>query len=126
MASVFTQIRQGDIPGYILEDTGEFFTVLDITPRQKGHALVVPYQEVDDIWDLTQEQYHSLWSYVSSVATRLRTITASRKVAIIVEGMEVPHVHVHLIPINEPSDLDYRYMYQSGEQDELVRVFRKL
>lgn len=126
MATVFTQIRTGEISGHILEDTGEFFSILDITPRQKGHTLVIPYQETDDIFDLSTEQYQDLWTYVASVAARLRQIVPCQKVAIMVEGLEVAHTHVHLIPISQPGDLSRTYSYNHGEQDQLVETFQAL
>lgn len=105
MSSIFTQIRNKQIPGIIFDDNGEFFVIHTNNPAQLGHLLVIPYQEVDNIFDLDQDTYHKLWDYVKIISQKLRNITQSHKIGIQVEGLEVPHVHVHLIPINKSGDM---------------------
>lgn len=105
MSSVFTQIRNKQIPGIIFDDNGEFFVIHTNNPAQLGHLLVIPYQEVDNIFDLDHDTYHKLWDYVKMISQKLRRITKSHKIGIQVEGLEVPHVHVHLIPINKAGDM---------------------
>ncbi len=105
MSSIFTQIRNKQIPGIIFDDNGEFFVIHTNNPAQLGHLLVIPYQEVDNIFDLDHDTYHKLWDYVKMISQKLRHITESHKIGIQVEGLEVPHVHVHLIPINKSGDM---------------------
>lgn len=126
MATIFTKIRTQEIPGYILDDTGEFFTCLDVFPKQKGHTLVVPYQEIDYIFDLDTDSYRKLWEYAASVARKLKQVVPCKKVAIVVEGMQVPHVHVHLIPINKEGDLHQTYEATPEELSQIQTQYRQL
>lgn len=105
MSTVFTKIREGEIPGFIFDDNGEFFVIHTNNPIQLGHVLVIPYLEIDYIFDLDNVTYNKLWEYVKNISIRLQKITNAKKIAIKVEGLEVNHVHIHLIPINNPGDL---------------------
>ncbi len=105
MSTVFTKIREGEIPGFIFDDNGEFFVIHTNNPIQLGHLLVIPYLEIDYIFDLDNVTYNKLWEYVKNISIRLQKITNAKKIAIKVEGLEVNHVHIHLIPINNPGDL---------------------
>jgi histidine triad (HIT) family protein len=105
MATIFTKIRKKEIPGFIFDDNGEFFVIHTNNPIQLGHLLVIPYDETDYIFDLEDNTYHKLWEYVKNISTRLQKITQAKKIAIKVEGLEVNHVHIHLVPINHPGDM---------------------
>jgi histidine triad (HIT) family protein len=105
MSTVFTKIREKEIPGFVFDDNGEFFVIHTNNPIQVGHLLVIPYEETDYIFNLDQTTYHKLWEYVKSISNRLQQITKAKKIAIKVEGLEVNHVHIHLIPINHPGDM---------------------
>jgi histidine triad (HIT) family protein len=105
MSTVFTKIREGEIPGFIFDDNGEFFVIHTNNPIQLCHLLVIPYLEIDYIFDLDNVTYNKLWEYVKNISIRLQKITNAKKIAIKVEGLEVNHVHIHLIPINNPGDL---------------------
>lgn len=105
MASVFTKIRLKEISGFIFDDNGEFFVIHTNNPIQAGHLLVIPYQEIDYIFDLDENIYNRLWLYTKEIALRLQKITNAKKIAIKVEGLEVNHTHIHLIPINNPEDM---------------------
>lgn len=105
MDTVFTKIRKGEIPGFIFDDNGEFFVIHTNNPIQLGHLLVIPYQEIDYIFDLDDNIYNKLWLYVKDVSLKLQKITNAKKIAIKVEGLEVNHIHIHLIPINNPGDM---------------------
>ena len=126
MATIFTRIRTGEIPGYILEDTGEFFVFLDNRPQQRGHVLVVPYQEVGYLFDLDSATYHKLWDVVAEVSQKLKRIVPCKKIAVMVKGLQVDHVHVHLVPINEESDLETHYDPQPDEFIQLQNQYRSL
>jgi|688.fasta_scaffold07267_6 histidine triad (HIT) family protein len=105
MSTIFTKIREGLISGFIFDDNGEFFVIHTNNPIQLGHLLVIPYNETDYIFDLDDSTYDKLWKYVKNISIRLQQVTGAKKIAIKVEGMEVNHVHIHLIPINNPSDM---------------------
>lgn len=105
MDTIFTKIRKREIPGFIFDDNGEFFVIHTNNPIQLGHLLVIPYQEIDYIFDLDDNIYNKLWLYVKDVSLKLQKITNAKKIAIKVEGLEVNHIHIHLIPINNPGDL---------------------
>jgi histidine triad (HIT) family protein len=105
MTTIFTKIREGSIPGFIFDDNGEFFVIHTNNPIQLGHLLVIPYQDIDYIFDLDNNIYTKLWEYVKDISIRLKKATKAKKIAIKVEGLEVNHVHIHLIPINKPGDM---------------------
>ncbi len=126
MSTIFTKIRKKEIPGFIFDDNGEFFTIHTNDPAQLGHLLVVPYQEVDYIFDLDQKSYGNLWIYVKKVAKNLKDILGVKKIGVKVEGLEVNHVHVHLIPINNPGDMDVSTKVRENDIVNLKNQFQKL
>jgi histidine triad (HIT) family protein len=125
MVSVFTKIRNKEIPGIIFDDNGEFFVIHSNNPAQLGHLLVIPYQEIDYIFDLDSEVYHKLWDYVKNIATRLQNITGAKKIGIKVEGLEVAHVHIHLIPINQAGDLEAASQIKETDIQQLQQEFKQ-
>lgn len=122
MATIFTQIREKKIPGFIFDDNREFFVIHTNNPIQLGHLLVVPYTETDYIFDLDDNTYHKLWEYVKNISTRLQQITKAKKIAIKVEGLEVNHTHIHLIPINHPGDM---LVHTAVTEQEIVDLQNK-
>ena len=102
MASIFTKIIQGDIPAYKIAETEDCIAFLDVNPNAKGHTLCVPKKEVDKITDLSQEDYLSLMSFSLKVAKAIERSVSCKRV-----GLEVPHVHVHLIPLNSMADATF-------------------
>lgn len=123
MSSIFTKIRNKEIPGIIFDDNGHFFTIHTINPTQLGHILVIPYQEVDTLFDLDSQTYHQLWDYVKGIALRLKNITGAYKIGIQVEGLEVSHLHIHLIPINKPGDMISTYEIDINDIYQLQTKF---
>lgn len=107
MASIFTKIINGEIPCYKIAEDEHFFAFLDINPNAKGHTLCVPKKEVDKIFDLDQETYMGLMAFSRKVAKALEKTVPCKRVGIAVVGLEVPHVHVHLIPINAMKDMTF-------------------
>ena len=107
MASIFTKIVNGDIPCYKVAEDDRYFAFLDINPVQKGHVLVIPKQEVDYIFDLDPETLGGLHQFAQRVAIALRKAIPCKKVAVVVLGLEVPHAHIHLIPMNAESDIRF-------------------
>ena len=107
MASIFTKIIQGDIPAYKIAETEDCIAFLDVNPNAKGHTLCVPKKEVDKITDLSQEDYLSLMSFYLKVAKDIERSVSCKRVGFTVIGLEVPHVHVHLIPLNSMADATF-------------------
>ena len=108
MASIFTKIINGDIPCYKVAENEDFFAFLDINPNAKGHTLVVPKKEVDKIFDLDQETYAGLMEFSRKLAIAIEKTLPCLRVGMAVIGLEVPHVHVHLIPLNSMSEMSFK------------------
>ncbi|CAL2084104.1 HIT family protein [Tenacibaculum sp. 190524A02b] len=107
MASIFTKIVAGEIPSYKVAEDENFFAFLDISPNAKGHTLVIPKREEDKLFDLSKEEYDGLMSFSYRVAKALEKTIPCNRVGMSVIGLEVPHVHVHLIPINKMGDMRF-------------------
>jgi histidine triad (HIT) family protein len=107
METLFTKIIQGEIPCYKIAENEDFFAFLDIYPNAKGHTLVVPKKPVDKLFDLDLETYQELFLYARKVAEAIEKVVACDRVGISVIGLEVPHAHVHLIPLNSMQDANF-------------------
>lgn len=108
MASIFTRIVNGEIPCYKVAEDDQFLAFLDINPITKGHTLVIPKNEVDYIFDLKDEVLSSMMLFAKKVALNIDNKIECKRVAVAVIGLEVPHAHIHLIPICKESDIDFR------------------
>lgn len=108
MASIFSLIIAGDIPSYRVAEDENNYAFLDINPLQEGHVLVVPKHEVDYLFDLSDEEYISLELFAKRVAKALAKAIPCKRVAEAVLGLEVPHAHIHLVPINSEGDVDFK------------------
>jgi len=126
MASIFTKIINGEIPCYKIAEDENFFAFLDINPMSKGHALVVPKLEVDYIFDLPQEQYQGLMRFSKKVGLAIEKVIPCQRIGMMVFGLEVPHAHVHLIPITEASDMSITKPKLKLEQQEFVEIASKI
>lgn len=104
MASIFTKIVKGEIPCYKVSETDHFLAFLDVNPNAKGHTLCIPKKEVDKIFDLDETTYNGLMSFSRKVAIAIEKTIDCKRVGVSVIGLEVPHVHVHLIPLNSMED----------------------
>lgn len=107
MSSIFTKIINGEISSYKVAEDADFFAFLDINPNTKGHTLVVPKKEIDKIFDLEEESYLALMRFSRKVALAIEKSIECKRVGISVIGLEVPHVHVHLIPLNRMKDASF-------------------
>lgn len=107
MASIFSKIVSGEIPCHRVAETEHCLAFLDINPIARGHVLCIPKQEVDYIFDLDDDLYAELFRFARRVARGLEKVCPCRKVGIAVVGIDVPHAHVHLVPLNQPGDLDF-------------------
>ena len=108
MATIFTKIVNGEIPCYKVAENDNYFAFLDINPLSEGHTLVVPKREEDYIFDLQDDELAGLMQFAKKVAISLKANLNCKRVAVVVLGMEVPHAHVHLIPMNSEADVDFR------------------
>jgi histidine triad (HIT) family protein len=107
MASIFTKIIQGEIPCYKVAESADYFAFLDIQPRTKGHTLVVPKVEGDYIFDMEEEAYTGLLQFARKVAKAIEEAVPCERIGMAVIGLEVPHTHVHLVPLNAIGDLNF-------------------
>lgn len=108
MASIFSRIAAGEIPSYRVAEDDRHYAFLDINPVAEGHVLVIPKHEVDYIFDLGDEEYAALQVFAKRVAKALKQAIPCRKVGMAVLGLEVPHAHIHLIPMQSEGDMDFR------------------
>ena len=122
MPSIFTKIIEGIIPAHIVHQNEDFIAFLDIMPLAKGHTLIVPKKEVDYIFDMDSEGYSKLWSYAQEVAKAMKSVIPCKKIGIAVIGLEVPHAHIHLVPMNEVSDLNFERKRVQAEATDLSQV----
>lgn len=107
MATLFSRIAAGEIPSYKVAETDRYFAFLDINPVQPGHVLVIPKNETDYIFDIEDNEYAGLQLFAKKVARALRRAVPCRKVGVAVIGLEVPHAHIHLVPMSKEGDLDF-------------------
>lgn len=116
MASIFTKIVNGEIPCYKIAETEDFLAFLDVNPNSKGHTLCIPKQEVDKIFDLDEATYNGLMAFSRTVALALKKAIPCKRIGMSVIGLEVPHVHVHLIPLHSMEDA--RFIQKAKMTDE--------
>ncbi len=128
MASIFTRIILGEIPCYKLAEDDRHISFLDITPISKGHALVVPKREVDHLFDLTGDELSGILPFAKEVARKIKAVVPCTRSGISVIGLEVPHAHIHLLPIDSLGDMDFtrpRLKLSPEEFTDLADKIRK-
>ena len=109
MATIFTRIAAGEIPSYKVAESKDFYAFLDINPLAPGHTLVIPRNVEDDyIFNLDEKTYEGLWAFARKVAQAIKAAVPCKRVGVAVLGMEVPHTHIHLVPLQTEGDLDFR------------------
>ena len=126
MASIFSRIIAGEIPSYKVAEDDNYYAFRDINPLTKGHTLVVPKKEVDYIVDLDDETLAGMILFAKKVATKIKREIACKKVAVVVLGHEVPHAHIHLIPIQSESDVDFHREKLRLTPEEFREIAEKL
>lgn len=126
MATIFTKIIQGEIPGYIAAENEEFCAFLDAFPVQYGHTLVVPKREEDYLFELTDEELGRMMVFAKKVAAGIQKATGCRKVGMAVIGLEVPHAHIHLVPITQERDMDFNHKISEPEKAKMVEMLEKI
>lgn len=108
MASIFTRIINGEIPCHKVAETSDYLAFLDIRPQTKGHTLCIPKREIDYIFDLEDEYLAGLMTFAKKVARAVKQVVPCKRIGVAVVGLEVPHTHIHLIPINAVSDISFK------------------
>ena len=108
MSSIFTKIINGEIPSYKIAEDKNFIAFLDVNPNAKGHTLCIPKQEIDKIFDLNEDLYFGLMQFSRKIAIALKKAVPCKRIGMAVIGLEVPHAHVHLIPLNEMDEMRFQ------------------
>lgn len=121
MASIFSKIISGEIPAHKIAENDDFLAFLDVFPCAKGHTLVVPKKEVDYIFDMDDELYLGLMAFAKKIAPAIQKAVPCKRIGVSVIGLEVPHTHVHLIPLNSMADMDFGSKLKLS-QEELAEI----
>lgn len=122
MATIFSRIAAGEIPSYKVAEDDKHFAFLDINPMAPGHTLVIPHREVDYLFDLSKEEYGELMEFARKVALKLKKAIPCQRIGVAVLGMEVPHAHIHLVPLQTEADMDFRKPKLNFPADEMQRI----
>jgi histidine triad (HIT) family protein len=125
MASIFSRIIAGEIPCHKIAENDQYFAFLDVFPCAVGHVLVVPKQEIDYLFDLSDELYAGLMAFAKQIEPAIRKAVPCKRVGVAVIGLEVPHAHVHLIPMNSMSDMNFHNKLKLS-QEELAETAAKI
>ena len=126
MASIFSKIVAGDIPSYKCAENDHFYAFLDINPLVQAHTLVIPKKETDYIFDIEDEELAAFQLFAKKVAKAIQTAFPCKKVAQVVLGLEGPHAHIHLIPMQSEADVDFRKEHLKLEADEMKEIAEKI
>ncbi len=124
--TIFSKIIAGDIPCYKIAEDDKFFAFLDINPVNWGHTLVVPKQETDYIFDIDDEQIGEMMVFAKKVAVAIKKAIPCRKVGMAVLGLEVPHAHIHLIPLQNEGDMDFRHKVEDATPEKMQEIAAKI
>ena len=126
MASIFSSIIAGEIPCHKIAEDDNYLAFLDIQPLQKGHVLVIPKVETDYIFDIEDEALGSMMVFAKKVAKKIKAAFPCNRVGVAVIGLEVPHAHIHLIPINKMDDMNFANEKMNLSQEELAEIANKI
>jgi len=126
MSSIFSKIARGEIPSYKIAESDKFYAFLDINPMSVGHTLVIPKEETDYIFDLGEEDYSGLFLFANNVAKGIEKAIPCARIGVAVIGLEVPHAHIHLIPINNESDMDFRKPKLKLQKEEMEAIAARI
>ncbi|RLD38576.1 MAG: HIT family protein [Bacteroidetes bacterium] len=126
MSSIFTKIIQGEIPSYKIAEDEKYYAFLDINPLAKGHTLVIPKKETDYIFNIADKDLADMMVFAKKVAIAIEKVVPCKRVGIAVLGLEVPHAHIHLIPINTVYDIDFKQPKLSFTQKEFTSLAKAI
>jgi len=123
MPTIFTKIAKGEIPSYKVAESKDYYAFLDISPLSEGHTLVIPKNVEDDyIFNLDEKTYEGLWAFARKVALAIKAAVPCKRVGVAVLGMEVPHTHIHLVPLQSEADLDFRKEHLKPSQQRQIQI----
>ena len=126
MASIFSKIVKGEIPCFKIAENDDFLAFLDIMPLKEGHTLVIPKKEVDYIYDLSDELLAEMMVFSKMVAKKIENAIPCNRIGVTIIGLEVPHAHIHLIPINNVSDMNFSLSKLNFSNEELKEIAKKI
>ncbi|MGB4654156.1 MAG: HIT family protein [Bacteroidales bacterium] len=126
MASIFSRIIKGEIPSYKVAENDDFYAFLDINPQAKGHVLVVPKLEIDYIFDLPEDLYRAYWDFAKKVAKAIKIAIPCERVGVAVVGLDVPHSHIHLIPISKVEDMNFSKEKVKLTDEEMKKIAKSI
>lgn len=126
MATIFTRIAKGEITSYKVAENDKFYAFLDINPLAQGHTLVIPKEETDYIFDIDDSQYQELFLFAKRVALAIKKAIPCKRVGVAVLGMEVPHAHIHLVPLQSEGDMDFRKEKLTLSPEEFKEIAEKI
>jgi len=126
MSTIFTKIIKGEIPSYRIAENENFYAFLDINPLAKGHTLVVPKKEIDYIFDIEDDLIREYFAFSKKIALGIDKVIECKRVGVAVVGLEVPHAHIHLIPLNTIYDIDFKQPKLKFSQEEFEEIAKKI
>ena len=126
MDSIFTKIIKREIPSYIIEENENFIAFLDVFPLAKGHTLVIPKVQVDNLFDLDDDTYEGLFRFTKRIAAKVNSTIECKRIGMAVIGLEVPHAHIHLVPLNSVEDINFSRPKLELEENEFVEIHNKI
>jgi histidine triad (HIT) family protein len=126
MDSIFTKIINREIPAYIIEENEDFIAFLDVFPLAKGHTLVIPKKQVDYIFDLDEETHTALWKFAKQISVRVNEAIECKRIGVAVIGLEVPHAHIHLVPLNNVEDINFSRPKLTLTELEFIAIHQRI
>ena len=126
MASIFSKIISGEIPSFIVAENENFLAFLDVFPIAKGHVLVIPKREIDYLFDITSDEYLEFWKFAQQVAKAMDKAITCKRIGVAVIGLEVPHAQIHLVPLNNVSDINFERPKLIFSEKEMDLVAKKI
>ncbi len=126
MSSIFSKIVSGEIPSFKVAENERFLAFLDITPLRKGHVLVIPKTDTDYIFDIEDKELSEMIVFAKSVAIKIKKVFPCKKIGVSVIGLEVPHAHIHLVPMNSISDMNFSQEKLKLSNEELIEIASKI
>lgn len=126
MATIFSRIINGEIPCYKIAENDRFFAFLDINPLMEGHTLVVPKHETDYIFNIDDDELGQMMVFAKQVAKKIERAIPCQRIAVAVIGLEVPHAHIHLVPITKEGDLDFKKEHLKLSQEEFLNIQKRI